>query len=167
MCQSQYRNSFTGLRLVLELYLQGIFLSVDLLGLDEWLSSEKDTIWASIIDSSSGVFSKKFCRAFFPDLETFSGNFETMARTLYRELSECTHGNMPRSIVIPTSLSFNQDAFDMWMSKCATLRLVLHYSLTLRYLKELSTDQRFLMEGALVDQLGRIPAIRSYLGGVV
>lgn len=67
-CEGQYRNAFKGLRLVLELCVQGAYRSANLVQLDEWLKGEKDTQWATLMDDDNGVVSKRFCRAFFPDL---------------------------------------------------------------------------------------------------
>lgn len=63
--QGQYRNGFKGLRLVLELHLQGVLLSTDLLALREWLASSRDTNWAQIT-GAEGVFGHRMVRAFLP-----------------------------------------------------------------------------------------------------
>jgi hypothetical protein len=62
--QGQYRNAFKGLRLVLELILQGAYLSVYPVLLSEWLSSQADTSWQAILDPDKGVF----CRQILPRL---------------------------------------------------------------------------------------------------
>jgi hypothetical protein len=67
-CQGHYRNGFKGLRLALELILQGAYLSANLVALSEWLSNLRDTTWATIVDRESGVLSRNFCRAFCPEL---------------------------------------------------------------------------------------------------
>ena len=66
--QGQYRNAFKGLRLVLELVLQGAYLSVNPVLLSEWLRSQADTSWQAILDPDKGVFAVRYCRAFFPAL---------------------------------------------------------------------------------------------------
>jgi hypothetical protein len=53
--QGQYRNAFKGLRLVLELILQGAYLSVYPVLLSEWLRSQADTSWQAILDPDNGV----------------------------------------------------------------------------------------------------------------
>jgi hypothetical protein len=50
--QGQYRNAFKGLRLVLELILQGAYLSVYPVLLSEWLRSQADTSWQAIFSST-------------------------------------------------------------------------------------------------------------------
>lgn len=166
LAQGQYRNAFKGLRLVLELHLQGVLLSTDPVGLSEWLRNAKDTIWARIIEDE-GVFGKRFVRAFFPDLEPRVGAVQAVARTLYRELSEATHGNVPDAILLPQGIGFDQEAFDTWCSKADTLRSVVHFSLTLRYLNEIGVTQLHLVEPMLLERLGDIAPIRERLGGPV
>lgn len=166
LAQGQYRNAFKGLRLVLELHLQGVLLSTDPVGLSEWLRNAKDTIWARIIEDD-GVFGKRFARAFFPELEPRVGAVQAVARTLYRELSEATHGNMPNAIRLPEGISFDQEAFDTWCSKADTLRSVVHFSLTLRYLNEIGDARLYLVEPMLLERLGNITTIRERLGGPV
>jgi hypothetical protein len=131
-CQGQYRNAFKGLRLVLELCLQGVYLSVDLLSLNEWLKGQKDTTWASLVDQESGPLSKRFSQIFFPELGEHVANFREIARAVYRELSECIHGNMSKHIPLPTAITFKEDTFLLWHAKAQIVRLVVLFSLSLR-----------------------------------
>jgi len=161
VCQGQYRNGFKGLRLVLELCLQCTHLSANLVLRAEWLRGEKDTIWATLVDPENGPLSSRSCRAFFPDLSEHVGHFRQMAQTLYRELSECIHGNVPNHIPLPTSLAFSQETFDLWQSKARLVRLVVHFAFALTYLNSLPATKRSLLEAAVKDQLGHIAAIRG------
>lgn len=161
VCQGQYRNGFKGLRLVLELCLQSTHLSANLVLRAEWLKGEKDTIWATLVEADNGPLSVRSCRAFFPELSEHVSHFRQLAQTLYRELSECTHGNVPNHIPLPTSLNFSQDTFELWLSKAKSVRLVAHFAFTLRYLNDLSAAKRAPLEAAVTDQLGHIAAIRA------
>lgn len=160
-CQGQYRNGFKGLRLVLELCLQSTHLSSNLVLRAEWLRGERDTIWATLVDSDNGPLSARSCRAFFPDLSEHVGHFRQLAQTLYRELSECIHGNVPSHIPLPASLAFCQETNDLWLSKARLVRLVVHFAFALRYLGGLPLAKRATIEAAVTDQLGHIAAIRS------
>jgi len=160
-CQGQYRNGFKGLRLVLELCLQSAHLSTNLVLREEWLKGEKDTIWATLVDADNGPLSTRTCRAFFSDLSDHVGHFRQLAQTLYRELSECIHGNVPNHIPLPSSLEFSQETFELWHSKAKLVRLVVHFTLALRYLPSLHADKRSAVEAALTEQLGHIAAIRA------
>lgn len=161
VCQGQYRNGFKGLRLVLELCLQSTHLSANLVLRAEWFKGEKDTIWATLVDPENGPLSVRSCRGFFPELSEHVPHFRQLAQTLYRELSECIHGNVPNHIPLPSSLSFSQDTFELWLSKARSVRLVAHFAFTLRYLKDLSVAERGPLEAAVTDQLGHIAAIRA------
>jgi len=161
VCQGQYRNGFKGLRLVLELCLQSTHLSANLLLRAEWFNGEKDTIWATLVDPDNGPLSVRSCRGFFPDLAEDVAHFRQLAQTLYRELSECIHGNVPNHIPLPTSLTFSQDTFELWLSKAKSVQLVAHFAFTLRYLNDLSVAKRGPIEAAVTDQLGHIATIRA------
>ncbi|WP_139335519.1 hypothetical protein [Janthinobacterium sp. TND4EL3] len=161
ICQGQYRNGFKGLRLVLELCLQGTHLSANLLLREEWIRGEKDTVWATLVDEENGPLSLRFCRAFFPELGEHTGHFRQLARTIYRELSECIHGNVPNHIPLPSKLDFSQETFDLWHKKAEIVRLVVHFAFAVRYLRTLPTQKRTGVEAVLIEQLGYIAAIRT------
>lgn len=99
VCQGQYRNAFKGLRLVMELCVQGVYLSANMVALKQWLSGERDTVWTFLV-GDEGPFGHAFCKAFFPDLASDAAQFRTICQTLYRELSECIHGNIPARVPI-------------------------------------------------------------------
>lgn len=164
-CQGQYRNAFKGLRLVLELCIQSVHLSANLVARAEWLKGERDTVWSALVDPENGPLSTKFCRAFFPDLCEHTGHFRQLTQTLYRELSECIHGNVPNHIPLPSSIEFSLDTFSMWHSKARLVRLVVHFAFTLRYLRTLPKERRSAIEAVLLEQLGHIPAIRTECTG--
>jgi hypothetical protein len=160
-CQGQYRNSFKGLRLVMELCLQSVYLSADLVALSEWLRNDSDTIWASLLDGDRALFSKRFCLAFAPAVAEHTLHFREMARTVYRELSECIHGNVPEKIPLPLSLGFDEATFRLWHEKAKIVRLASVFSLSMRYLGSLTPDERKRVEAGVIDQLGHIQAVRD------
>ena len=162
--QAQYRNAFKGLRLVLELCLQGVLLSSDLVALREWLASDRDTNWSQLT-GDDGVFGRRFVRAMFPDLVDRAPAFRGLATKLYRELSECIHGNVPSAIPLPSVIGFDQDALDLWVSKATTVQLVVHFALTMRYVREVVPTSSPRLESVVLDHLGNIPAVRAVFGG--
>lgn len=165
LCQGQYRNAFKGLRLVLELCLQGVYLSTNLLMLDEWLRNAIGTTWSILVDKDEGLFSKRFCTAFFPEISEHVYNFNAVAQSLYRELSECVHGNVPFYIPLPTTIELDVKTFNLWHKKAETVRLVSQFAMSMRYLKGLSEEDRAKLEMPLNDALGHIEPIRALLGG--
>ena len=160
VCQGQYRNGFKALRLVLELCLQSVYLSSNLVNRAEWLSGTQDTTWARLVDANDGPLSKKFCNAFFPEIGEHVAHFRALAQTLYRELSECIHGNVPIHIPLPESLSFSRESLELWHSKAGTLRFVISFALALRYLNGMPSLKRAPLREALLDLLGHIEPIR-------
>ncbi|AGA26492.1 hypothetical protein [Singulisphaera acidiphila] len=166
VAQGQYREAFKGLRLVMELTLQTMHLSVNRLELREWLEGRKDTVWGVLMDVESGVLSVRYARAFFPDLEDSVANYRGLAQTLYRECSECVHGNMPQHILVPGNLEFDQESFALWHGKADATAIVLNFALALRFCRELGRDSLSGVETALMDRFGHLPAIRRFFGGM-
>ncbi len=163
--QGQYRNAFKCLRLVLELCLQGIYLSANLVELQEWLNNLSDTNWTKLKDPNFSPVGTRFCNAFFSELSPHSNNFMTMVATVYRELSEAIHGNVPNHIPLPESFVFSEEIFDIWHEKIETIRLVLIFCFCNRYLKELDETDRLRIEPIATEQLGHIESIRIFFGG--
>lgn len=160
LCQGQYRNSYKGLRLVLELCVQAVHLSADLILREEWLRGDSDTNWTTLMHEDSGPFALRHAAAFFPALKPHTPNFRGIARTLYRELSECIHGNTPVKIPLPASIAFDQPTFDLWHEKARLVRRVVLFALTQRYLRGMSSTARSLVADSVLDQLGHIDPIR-------
>jgi len=165
LAQGHYRHSFKALRLVLELTLQAVYLSASEICLREWLDSRIDTIWSLIVDENNGVFSVRFAKAFFPDLITHVKHHQGLAISIYRECSECVHGNIPKHIPLPSSLDFNQEVFTLWHSKAEVVALILHFALSMRYLPDLSEKDIIEVEPFLTDHLGHLKEIRQLFGG--
>jgi hypothetical protein len=107
LAQGHYRHAFKSLRLVLELTLQAVYLSANELRLREWLSNRVDTSWSAIVDKNEGVFSPRFSKGFFPPFEIHAAHYGGMAVLLYRECSECVHGNAPHYSLLLTKTSAN------------------------------------------------------------
>jgi len=165
LSQGHYRHSFKSLRLVLELTLQAVQLSANEIFLREWLDNRIDTNWSSLVDEDNGVFSKRFSNAFFPEITDHVQHHRGLSISIYRECSECVHGNTPKHIPLPLSLEFNQDVFNLWHSKAEVVALILHFALSLRYLTSLTESEIAMLEPFLADRLGHLHEIRGLLGG--
>lgn len=165
LTQGHYRHAFKGLRLVLELTMQLVYLSTQEVALREWLQSKKDTIWSVLIDNENGIFSARFSHSFFPDLEQDIPYHGALAIQVYRECSECVHGNIQKHIPLPKALEFSQESFELWHIKSAVISLIVHFILTMRYLKEISNDDIAKLEPILLARLGHIQNIRIVFGG--
>jgi hypothetical protein len=165
LVQGHYLHAFKGLRLVLELLLQSVHLSVHTLELHEWLEGRNDTTW-SVLVGEHGVFSKRYADAFFPELRDDVGHWCSIAQELYRECSEVVHGNVPRHIPAPFDLAFSHESFELWHDKADMVAFTSHFVLTMRYLHHLPAQSIGNLEGQLLSRLGHIPAIRHYFGAV-
>ena len=155
LAQGHYRHAFKSLRLVLELTLQAVYLSANELRLREWFSNRVDTSWSAIVDEKDGVFSPRFAKGFFPSFKDHVAHYGGMAVLLYRECSECVHGNMPQHIPLPSAIAFEQKTFDLWHSKAEILRLVAHSAIALRYFDDLTAEAR----GKLAPCLGHLTQV--------
>jgi hypothetical protein len=162
LAQGHYRHAFKSLRLVLELILQAVYLSSNELRLREWFSNRVDTSWSAIVDKNEGVFSVRFSKGFFPPFENHAAHYGGMAVLLYRECSECVHGNVPQHIPLPTTIIFDQKTFDLWHSKAETLRLVAHSALALRYFDDMTADKRVKL-GSCLGHLVKVNEIKLAL----
>lgn len=165
MTQSQYRNAFKSLRLVLELVIQGCYLSTHLIELNEWLGNARDTNWSLLLDPEKGPFSSRFADAFFPALRERTPIYSGMARALYRELSETTHGNVPNLIPLATHLGFDFDTFNLWHEKAESARTIMTFCLTVRYLQLLTDAEKLAIEQSVLKHLGHLEPIRASFGG--
>jgi len=165
LSQGQYRNAFKCLRLVLELSLQGVYLSANLVELYEWLNNISDTNWGKLVSAETSPLGTRFCKAFFTEISSHANNFRTMAGTIYRELSETIHGNVPSNIPLPDSFEFDDQIFDLWHEKADTVRLVLAFCFCSRYLKESKPENHSDIETIVVGQLDHIEQIRIVMGG--
>jgi hypothetical protein len=165
LAQGHYRHAFKGLRLVLELTLQAVHLSTRELELREWLQNRKDTIWGTLVDQENGVFSLRFARSFFAPLDQHVAYHRALAEQVYRECSECVHGNVPKHIPLPDSLAFSQASFDLWHAKADVVALLCHFALSMRYMQELSSDGMAKLDTQLTARLGHVQELRVALGG--
>jgi hypothetical protein len=170
VAQGQYRQAFKSLRLVLELSIQAIYLSVHILELQEWLDGFRDTNWSTLVDEnqSSAVLTPRYARVFFAELEADMPHYRAMAKNLYRECSECVHGNVPKHISLPEAdkLEFDDQSLKLWCTKADTVALLVSFLLTLRYTKEFSEKEISEISEIVLERLGHLSSIRVKYGGV-
>lgn len=167
LTQGHYRQAFKGLRLVLELEMQAVYLSVHILKLKEWLDADRtertDTSWKELVDQKDGVLSVRYAQAFFPELEPHVLQFNGLAGKLYRECSECIHGNVPRHISLPESFVFDSQTFKLWHEKADTMALIVSFLLTLRYAKDMEPKKLSQMDSDIREKVGHLSEIRNFL----
>lgn len=165
--QGQYRQAFAALRLFLELSLGAVYFSANELKLRLWCRGEEDLVWSLIADPDSGVFSKKFARCFFEDLEGEVGRYRRIAEELYRECSEYVHGNAGTQEALPQALRFSRVTCCDWHEKDESARLIVSFALAMRYLNMVKQSDIEQLEPVVLDELKHLSAIRGFFGGPV
>lgn len=162
-----YQQAFMGLRFFLERTLVAVFFSANEIELNLWKIGERDTYWNELIDydkeKGKGIYSNKFCKAFFPELKDEIHHFEAITKKVYRECSEYIHGNQPIIAKIPQSLEYSEDLFNEWHSKADIIKRIVLFSFCLRYLKHLKQEDVRKVESSISDEFKSINAITELI----
>jgi hypothetical protein len=158
-----YRYAFAGLRAALELALAAIDHSAHVIHHRDWLRGARDITWAALVDGDSSPLSKSYCDAFFPELRDEVAHINTLARSAYRACSEHVHGNPANKIAIPPTIAFSEDAFVAWHDVADSIRYVVRFVLTMRYLSELGPEPLGNIERYVTENLAHLEPIRSFL----
>jgi hypothetical protein len=166
-----YRQAFTSLRLSLELSLSSIFFSTNELQFREWEQGKGDIYWSQLIDATSdtnsGIFSKRYAKAFFPELENIVSEYNSLSKETYRNLSEFVHGNAYTWEMSKSSIGFDEILFNAWISNFEKVSRIVSFGLTLRFLKTLYPHEVNSLKAHLQEHLGTISAVRAVVGGIV
>lgn len=125
----------------------------------------QDIYWQNIIDIDKGIFSKSFVEAFCPELTEEVSVYREMARTVYRECSEYTHGNFRTHRYLPEKLEFNKIVFEAWHDIAETARIVILFAFCVRYLFFLDRAKKATIEPSVMEHLGHVIPIRAYFEG--
>lgn len=142
-----YQQAFMGLRFFLERTFVAIMFSANEIELNLWKIGERDTYWNEVasMDKDSkqiqGIFSMKFCRAFFPELKNELYHFFTITIKVYRECSEFVHGNKSVIDRIPERLEYSKDLFYEWNAKADIIKRIILFVFCLRYLNQLKPEE--------------------------
>lgn len=154
-----YQQAFMGLRFFFERTLVAVLFSANEIELNLWRIGDRDTYWNELMDENKGLFSFKFCRAFFPELKDEISHFAAIAKKVYRECSEYVHGNQTVLKKIPTALQYSEEVFYEWNSKADIIRRVLLFIFCLRYLKQMKSDDVKKVESSISEDFKSIKPI--------
>jgi len=157
----QYRYAFSGLRLFFELMLSTVQFSAHEIDFRMWSKDEKDINWNSIKNLENGIFSKNFIRAFNPELADNGKQYSAIAETVYRECSEFVHGNAATHRQLPSNIEFQKSACQAWHEKATTMRLVIIFAFSARYLNYISNSAKNGIEPVVLDFLGHLNGIQE------
>jgi hypothetical protein len=160
--QGQYRYAYAGLRLFLELCLRSVYFSAEDLRFRLWLKGEQDINWEALVCEETGIFSRTFVGAYNGALSDEAGQYNELARLLYRECSEYIHGNACTYEILPDEMEFREKVFLDWQEKAQTARLTVSFALCFRYLEAIAKTDLLRLEPAILDELGHIPSIRAF-----
>lgn len=161
-----YRQAFSSLRLAFELGLGAIYFSINKLEHNEWINGQNDIKWSKLIDKENGVISERFSKAFFPELKDFMEEFNTKSIFVYRKMSEFVHGNNQTWTKSGLTIKYNEDLKKEYYALFQTVSETLIFILCCRYLKSFKQNQKEIISGFLLEEMGHISPIREFLGGV-
>lgn len=159
----QYRQAYSSLRLFLEQSLASVYFSANELQLRLWMQGQNDINWSTINDLELGVFSKKFIGAFSSELVEESSFYHNLAKKVYRECSEYIHGNYNTHQITKSIVTYNKQLFNDWHEKAESIRMIVTFALTARYLFLLESKEDITkLEYSVTDYIGFIPTIQAY-----
>ncbi len=156
-----YRHAFVGLRLFYEMTLATIHFSAHEIFYRLWTQDKKDIVWSVLIDADNGVLAKQFVGAFNPSFSEFTKQYRALAETVYRECSEFVHGNALTHEKLPDALEFDKEILALWQQKAETIRLVIVFAFSARYLNYVTDDSRNAVEPIVIDTLGHLPPVQG------
>lgn len=162
-CLGLYQQAFMGLRFFLERSLVAIQFSANEIELNLWKIGERDTYWTELMNEEKGIFSTRFCKAFFPEIKEEITHFKAITKKVYRECSEYVHGNNSVIDKIPDSLEYSKDLFEEWNTKADTIKRIILFTLCLRYLKFLKDDDRKKIYNSLSEEFNSIIPINQII----
>lgn len=157
----QYRHAFVGLRLFFELMLATVHFSAHEIDYRMWAKDAKDINWNALKDNQSGVLSINFIRAFNPDFSDSAKQYLAIAEAVYRECSEFVHGNAGTHTNLPSDIAFQREVFFLWHEKATTMRLVILFAFSARYLNYVTKDAMDKMEPIVIDVLGNLRPVQG------
>ena len=157
-----YRQAFSSLRLAFEMGLATIYFSVHKMELYEWLDGRMDIKWFRLTDEESGILSKRFSRAFFPELIDQIDGYREKAIFVYRKLSEYVHGNN-ETWDSGIKLAYNDDLFSRYFDYYKRVADIILFVLICRYTSALSDAARESLQ-FVPDEFNHIPEIRTVFG---
>lgn len=139
--QSLYKQAFSSLRAYLEHTLFGIQLTTNLLQYLNWKQDAQDVYWSQIVDLDSGLFSSNYTSAFFSELCASSKLILDLAKRVYRECSQFTHGNYSAWEVIKYPPVYDEKAFVKFLDEAESIKYIIEYSFFIRFIKEIPKEK--------------------------
>jgi len=159
-----YRSAFASVRLALEIGTAAIYFSANKFVHKEWLSGQEDIRWSVVNDENTGVFSKRFARAFFPACETQVDSFRHETNTIYRSLSEFVHGNSATWNNTGLALHYSESKFNEYIEIVNSVSRNLKFAFILRHLTSLESQAIDDIGPYVLPDLSHVAPISEYFG---
>ena len=170
-----YQPAFMGLRYFLERFMMGAYLSASEIELRTWISNERDTYWTELVgvesnsqssnnnNPTTGIFSMKFTKAFFQELNEERIQMLALTKKVYRECSEYVHGNPLAIGNIPEALDYEKQILKEWLDKAETVKRCVLYVVFLRYARSFSNDDFDKVKDIFLDEFKSLKPIKQYI----
>ncbi|WLR51082.1 hypothetical protein LC040_18205 [Bacillus tianshenii] len=152
--QGSYRQAFIALRFFIEHTCAAIYFSVREIDYRFWTKGQLDISWSKVTDRDLGVFSKKYISLYFEGLSEYYEQFDSLAKKLYRECSEYTHGNYITYQHLDHELKYNQELFDKFIETAQNVNRLITFILTARFWNSMDFKQRNKLESSITDYIG-------------
>lgn len=136
--QGSYRHAFMALRFFIEHSCAAIYFSSREIEFRMWTKGKLDISWSKLLDLDLGVFSKQTIDLYFSELVEYAHEFQELAKSLYRNCSEYTHGNYVTYNSLNLELSYNDKVFKKFIELAQESIKLITFLFTSRFYKEIN-----------------------------
>lgn len=161
--ESLYKQAFTALRACLEHTLFGIQLTTNLFQYLQWKNNSKDVYWSEITNTDSGLFSYNYFSIFAPEMWTLSQLMLELAKRVYRECSEFTHGNYRIFGSLNKTIFYEDSLIKQFFELLGSVKYIIEFSFFVRFNKELGQEDIPAFEPQITEYLGHLREVVDYL----
>lgn len=179
MLMGLYQPAFMGLRYFLERTLVGVYFSGSEIELRTWMHGQRDTYWSELIGEegedkdydkkkdemnvNKGLFSLKFTRAFFEELEDAAKVFRAQTKAVYRECSEFVHGNPNALSSLGDTIDYSESIASKWNNCADTVARCILYAFMVRYWCFLSEESKAVVIERMREEFSATDILKDYL----
>ena len=179
MLMGLYQPAFMGLRYFLERTLVGVYFSGSEIELRTWMNGQRDTYWSELIGEegedkdydkkkdevnvNKGLFSLKFTRAFFEELEDVAKGFRAQTKAVYRECSEFVHGNPNALSNLGDTIDYSESIASQWNNCADTVARCILYAFMVRYWHFLSEESKVIVVERMREEFSTTDTIKDFL----
>lgn len=164
--QSLYKQAFTALRACLEHTMFGIQLTTNLYQYLRWKSNKQDVYWSQISDENTGLLSTDYVSIFFPELSPYSSVILQLAKRVYRECSEYTHGNFGAWKVLNEPELFDEKLVRRFFDTMDSVKYVIEFCFFVRFANEMPINDLQDLVPQIHEHLGHFCEVNEYLAHI-